>query len=338
MAGRSEATTPAEQPAAAPDPGTALSTEVDWDAFEDLIDNDGTERIKPKFPEMKITSGVSKMEGAEEHGGHWHFSDQEGNDAFLKGPVEVVFMQGLYGRALFGKEQTPLCSAGEDERPREASPLWKMTQFETKQNVTYKVPTHASWGGKGPSDCLQCPLHNFTLSDGKRSPCRDGYLALVDRVDPAMGPAQFRISGTALKVWREFNKARKAVSRGGGKRGLPLFAYAVRLWTEPKEANGNKWNQLMMVWERLPGPRVADYALLTRDKAPLWRSFAQDYVPDEDSDAAVVENAGGGWGDGQDSYAAPARSSVPEEPEHIRQAQEAPPPSTAAPSDWADGE
>lgn len=265
-----------------------------WEELDDLP-GDGADNIKARFPELKVVQGTSKMPNAGRHGGAFYHTATE---EFLDQSIDVVILQTQFSRALFGESESPLCTSPDGVAPRPGSPLWEMQSFRTKAGTDLPV-MHSE-----PRSCATCVFSQFV--DGHAPACSESYLALVDlSCDPAAPDlATMRFSRTALKPFRQFFGAIKAMKlhKAAKRMGIPSYAFRVTLSTQETSRDGKKWYQLALEKERLGPQQVADYAVFVRD---VRDAFAQHATSVEFEDDAPAE-AGPAWGDGSQSYARPA--------------------------------
>lgn len=287
-----------EKALAVPDETTkALGDLIDWGAVE--LPEDGTEGVKPRFPELKIVQGTSKMEGSGKHGGDfWLSENADGEPEYLVGNPEVVFLQSQQTRALFGDAPAPLCASSNGINPLPGQPLWRLASFKTINGE--EVPVEQ----EEPFKCADCVFSQFR--DGAAPLCSRSYLTLIDlNADPEdMDLVQFRVSRTGLKPFEQFAGALKAVKLSKTRIGAPSYAFVATLRTDETNKDGKKWYQLAIDKRRLEDTAILAYAQAVKGIRGEWQESVKETVLRAD-DEAVAGEATDQWGDGSQSYAAP---------------------------------
>lgn len=289
-------TTKTDEQALTPiEPGGAVEAVIDWDTFD--LPDDGTGDIKPRFPEIKIVQGTSKMPGAGKNGGAFYFTDTE---EFVPGGLDLVFLQAQQARALFADGDAPLCASADGHRPLPGQPLWSMESFKNLNGNKIDVPDIGE-----PALCAECPFSNFV--NGAAPICSRSYITLVDRnANPEdMDLAQLRLSRTSLKPFEVFAGAIKAMKASKTRIGLPLFAFRVRLYTEETTREAKKWYQLKMEKERLTDAELLQYAQAVKTYRGDFQEAVKQTVMASDGEGDAAPAADPGWGNGEQSYGAP---------------------------------
>lgn len=222
--------------------GTLVDPEKEAAPF--VWEDDGTGDIPPAFPIVKIVQGVSKMPGAEKHGGEFWRSDTE---AYYPEMVIVPLFQ-KETRALFNRQHDQtlmvsdeepdalLCASADGHVPLPDMPLW------------------AHRGEMAPQACGDCPLSQWGEDEATgrpiKPPCSNSWLVLADHDGDLV---QFRVSGASIKPWKTFIARRV---RPGNRR---LCQYRVTLTTERKTQGNNIWQELVVTAEQMTPEEASTY-------------------------------------------------------------------------------
>lgn len=175
---------------------------------------DGTENIRIKWPELKIVTGVSKMENKGKHGGEFWHSDSEKFEA----SVEVIPLTMTFQQSLFADQvDSPLCMSIDGVAPLPAQPLWRDYEtFKPRGGSEVPVPDIDQ-----PKLCAQCPFMQF--QGDNRPLCSRSILLMLQRTED-QSFAQLRLPASSLAPWAA--AVNKHLVKGS--RRLPLYT---GVWT-----------------------------------------------------------------------------------------------------------
>lgn len=269
----------------------------DFDSME-LPDDGIGNNVRAIFPSVKVVTGTSSsIKDYGKHGGEFYRSDTEE----FCGTIDGVIIQSQFSRALFADTAAPICKSLDGIAPAADQPVWRMEAFKTKKGDVVTRP-HPE-----PRNCGTCYFSQFV--NGAAPLCSEGFLSLVDVACDPLAPelVEMRFSRTALSAFRRFIGSLKAMkfTRTSAKVGMPSYSHSVHFYTEEEAREGKAWFQLRIDKERLEPRLVADYANLAKALRSQWQDHvARAEFEDEAAPVAVDD----GWGDGTQSFAAPAAS------------------------------
>ena len=236
----------------------------------------GMDDLAPRFPLIKIATPVSRMAGAEKHGGDFWHSDREGEANEYTDALDIVILSRLRTRAMFEpNESEPVCRSSDGVLPVMGQPLWEKTSVKVRDgNGSREV-------GLPHGEPVRCGTCFFSMwgAGNEPPPCRESDVFLVDR---GMGDlAQLRVSGKNLSPIRDFLKTKVVPKR------VPPFAYRLHLRTERKTKGGNTWHEIVALAERLTNEEASTYARLLSER---HAAFMSDAVEEWDTTPPVTDD------------------------------------------------
>src|ERR1035437_1495819 len=184
-------------------------------------EDDGGEDVRLIIPELKVVTGVSKMENAGKHAGEFYSTDDE----LFHEAIQVVPLRMQGTRVLFPKDSsTPLCMSADGKYPLDGMSLWQESTIETKDGRTLDV-------GAEPASCADCPFSQWGDDDKGnriRPACNEGLDLLVIRTENGM-PARLRLHGTNLAPFRRWYRSKMKP------KNKPLLSVTMDLTTRSEE-------------------------------------------------------------------------------------------------------
>lgn len=224
----------------------------------------GMDDLSPRFPLIKIATPVSRMAGAEKHGGDFWHSDREGEPDEYTNVLDIVILSRLRTRAMFeASENEPVCRSSNGVVPVLGQPLW------TKTSVVIRDGNGTRETGIPHGEPARCGTCFFSMWGAGNEPpvCRESDVFLVDR---GLGDlAQLRVSGKNISPIRDFLKT-KVVPKH-----IPPFAFRLHLRTEKKVKDGNTWHEIVTIAERLPDDEASAYARLLAERHAAFMNEAE---------------------------------------------------------------
>lgn len=244
---------------------------VSWEDFGQYdFEDDGTEEIRPSFPNIKLVQSTSSMEGATQNVGKFWHSDRE----TFEYPLEVVALARRETRALFEEGRLePACLSIDGKAP---------------------LPNQPKWAGSAqPAACAECPFSSWG-EDNSPPPCGKSEVLLVDRGDGDL--AQFRVNGTGIKPLRQF------IARRCKPKHLPLYAFRLTFTASEMVGPGKKWQQLEVDGD-LQTPAVAQrYSDMLRSQREAFEKTLRETTDtdgvewvDDPADLPQRDQSGGDW-------------------------------------------
>lgn len=206
---------------------------------------EGFDDLRPqdlKIPVIKIVQGVSRMEGAQKHGGELYNSIT----AEFAATLDVVFLYGKHGRSLFEKD------SGSDKPECRSNDAITGNVYGACSQCQFNPEVHEElWGN----------------SDLKR--CSRGFDFLLAVIDGGVAAISVRKTNLA---------AAKQLLSQLTYRKLPLFGAVVTLSTVLRSEPGKQWSALVLKVKRvLADDEMQQY----REMAAAIKATRYEVVDDE---------------------------------------------------------
>jgi hypothetical protein len=221
-------------------------------------EDDGGGDVRLIIPELKLVTGVSKMDGAEKHAGDFYTTDDE---TFHEG-IQVVPLRMQKTRVMFPADSaTPLCMSADGVYPLDGMKLWQESEIEVKGRGAINVPPE-------PASCDACPFSEWETDDKGnrlRPICNEGLDLLAIRTENGM-PARIRLHGTNLAPFRRFYGSRFKP------KNKPLLSQTLDLTTRRITEGTNTWYSIVWMGTDNPPRLQAVYNGLLREYRDVFNT------------------------------------------------------------------